>query len=476
MTKIESSALTSQEQAWLNAGLAIIEARRPRNAKLSGYYDAVERVKSLGIAIPANLRNIGTVVGWPAKAVDTRLTRLRHQGFVVPDGTENPMGVDELWADNSMELESAPVHLSSLLHGLSVGTVTKGDVQSGEPEVLYSFHEAGNATILWDARRRQAAAAVAITERRDTGDPSVVILSTPTQVVTLRWRQSGYWVAEAAPHDLRRTPATLFVRKPRIGRRFGMPVLSRPVLSLTDSMIRSLIRAEVAGEFFSVPQRWALNVSDTAFSSGAWQAIIGRFLALSQETDDGGDPIGNKPEVGQFPQVSLQGSTDQMREFAMLFSGESNIPLGYLGVRQDNPPSADAIRVSETPLIEDVEADQGTFGWGWSDLSRLGVMVRDGLDTAPTELSRLKSLWRDAATPTRQSQTANVVALIQAGALPPVSRVTYEQLGYDSTTIDRLMADARRQQGAAALAALTQAVQALPAPQEQLELTARTEV
>jgi hypothetical protein len=442
-----SKDLLSTELACLAEGLTVIESRCARNEKIQAYYDGVARVCDLGIAIPPHLRNIETVVGWPAKTVDVRESRFDLEEFVGPTGETSPMGVDEMWAENHMGLEQSFAHTAALMHGVVFLTATAGDVQAGEPQVLYSIHEATNATVGWNPRTRRPDWAAAVTSRKNDGSPQTVVLYMPYEIITLH--QTGQiWNVERVRNPIGRVPVTMLTRRPRVGRRFGMPAITRAVISLTDSAVRTLLRSEVSAEFFSVPQRYALGVDGDAFGTTGWEAVIGKFLAISRDDD------GDVPVMGQFPQVSIQGHTEQLRSLAMMFSGETSIPISYLGVIQDNPSSADAIRVGETSLIEDVERDQNTFGYGWAELNMLGVMIRNQLTEPPTELRSVRPRWRDAATPTRSAQTQNVVQLVSAGVLRPDSQVTFEQLGFDQITRDRLKAEVQRSQVSALISRL----------------------
>jgi hypothetical protein len=439
--------LPSTELACLREGLTVIESRRVRNEKIQAYYDGVARIRDLGIAIPPHLRNIETVVGWPAKTVDVRESRFDLEEFVGQNGETSPMGVDEMWAENHMGLEQSFAHTAALMHGVVFLTATAGDVHAGEPQVLYSIHEATNATIGWNPRTRRPDWAVVVVDRKNDASPQTVILYMPCEIITLR-HVRHVWHVDRVRNPVSRVPVTMLTRRPRVGRRFGMPVITRAVISLTDSAVRTLLRSEVSAEFFSVPQRYALGVDSDAFSTTGWEAVIGKFLAISRDDD------GDVPTMGQFPQVSIQGHTEQLRSLAMMFSGETSIPISYLGVIQDNPSSADAIRVGETSLIEDVERDQNSFGHGWVELNTLGVMIRDRLTEPPAELRRVRPRWRDAATPTRSAQTQNVVQLVSAGVLRPDSQVTYEQLGFDQITCDRLKAETQRSQVSALISRL----------------------
>jgi hypothetical protein len=459
MSQILRIDLEPAELRALNTGLAVIAARSARNEKIAAYYDGVARIRDLGIAIPPQLRNIETVVGWPARTVDVRESRIDFERFVSTTGDENPLDVAALWDANGMRLEQSLAHTSALMQGVVFATATAGDTTAGEPEVLYSIHEATNATIGWNPRTRRADWGVAITARKNSGDPKTAILYLPDRIVVIDYVRNA-WQITRIPNPIGRPPITMLTRRPRVGRRFGVPVITRAVMSFTDNAVRSLLRGEVADEFFSVPQRYALGADEKAFSATGWEAVIGKMLAISR------DEMGDIPTVGQFAQMSTNGQTEKLKALAMMFSGESSIPANYLGIIQDNPSSADAIRVAETALIEDVSRDLSNFEFGWVDLSGLGVMIRDRLTETPAELRTVRLQSRDPATPTRSAQTQNVIGLITAGALPATSRVTYKMLGWDDTTIAELMAEQRRGQVASLVTTLRERRQLPAAPAE----------
>ncbi|MCY1246641.1 hypothetical protein D9M72_598970 [compost metagenome] len=59
-------------------------------------------------------------------------------------------------------------------------------------------------------------------------------------------------------------------------------------------------------------------------------------------------------------------------------------------------------------------------------------------------LELLSTKWRNPATPTIAAQADATTKLVQAGVLPADSAVTLELMGFDQTTIDRIVADRRR--------------------------------
>src|SRR5690606_28014561 len=101
---------------------------------------------------------------------------------------------------------------------------------------------------------------------------------------------------------------------------FGSSRISRPVMALTDSGVRTLLRTEVSAEFFNAPQRYALGAEESAFqdakgnAKSGWEVLLGRVLTLSKDED------GVIPQVGQFPQQSMEPNIAHFRMLAQAFA------------------------------------------------------------------------------------------------------------------------------------------------------------
>ena len=351
-----------------------------------------------------------------------------------------------------MSIEAPQAHTATLKYGVSFVAVTKGDVQSGEPEVLITPRSALNATAIWNQRKRAISAALSVVEYDDLGQPSLYILYLPDKIATISVGTGGRITSDIVKHRLGRVPVALLRYNPDTDDRpLGRSKISRAVMSLTDQAVRTMLRTEVTAEFYSAPQRYLLGADESAFrdSSGnlrtGWEATIGRMLAIPFDDD------GNEPKVGQFPQMNMQPHTEQLRSIAAMFAGETSIPISSLGIIHDNPASDAAMHTAYLDLIQDAERCHTTFGAGWVDVGRLAVQVRDNLEAPPAELRRLSANFRDAATPTKSAASQAIVEQVREGILPADSEVTLEQLGYDSVTIDRIQADRRKSTGRATL-------------------------
>lgn len=466
MALLEIPGLDSADQDTLDELLNQLEARMPRNKLRADYYDAKYTLRNLNISIPPRFSTFESVLGWPAKAVDSLSRRCNLDGFVIPDQSVQDLGISELWDANNMDIEASMAHDSALIHSCAFICTTLGNEADGEPPVLITVRDATSATGLWDNRKRALKAALSVLDRdSSTNAPLEMVMYLPDRVITMARDGVGLmWSIDQRGHRLGRVPVEPLVYRPRLARPFGSSRISRPVMSLTDSALRTVVRSEIGAEFYTTPQRWALNFPQEAFSDSGWQAIMGRVWTIEPPSlDDNLDP-GFKPEVGQFPQATMQPHTDQLRQFATLFAGETSIPVSSLGIIQDNPSSAEALYASKEELVIEAEHADRVFGVGWCRAMRNAFMLANGLSEMPAELLKLRAKWRDPATPSKASASDAITKQIAVFPWMADSEVALEQAGYDRTDIERLLADKRR-------TSITNLLQRLPVNQTTTDQT-----
>lgn len=452
--------------ALLEACLRQLMVKQRRNRVRADYYDMHNMFRDLRIALPPNLRELEVASGWNAKAVDQRARRIRKEGFVLPGGLVEDWGIPEIERDNRAEVEFPAAVVSTLIHPPSFISTTVGDVEAGEPAVLITYTDANQATGIWHPIKRGLAAFVHVMQTDEGGVPLRMVFVTPEHAYGLRRdKTSDPWDVRKVAHSLRRVPVEPLTVRARLGRPFGSSVINRAMMSIVDSAMRTMARSEVGAEFFSSPQRWIMGADEDSFQDqngnnvNRWTLIMGRLLAMERDDD------GNLPEVGQFPQISMQPHVDHFRMWATAFAGEASLPVSSLGVVQDNPSSAEAIYAAKEELVMDVEDTTRGFDPALVRSMWTAVQLRDQLPEIPRELRALGVRWRDPSTPSRAAATDAVMKQVAAGVLPPDSEVALEALGYDQTTIGRVLADRRRSRVAERSAALrTQAQGAMQDP------------
>jgi hypothetical protein len=436
-----------------------LRQKSSRNTLRAAYYDGKNALQDLGISTPPAFRNVATVLGWPAKAVDVLNRRCRLEGFALPGSDPDAFGIGEVWRANRLDLEAPQAGVSSLIHAVAWLITTRGDVAAGEPEVLVTSRDALTGTGLWDARHRALSAFLSVTDVDESGLVSGFTVYRPGENLIVS-RPGGKWVSERRRTGLNRVMVEPLSYQPRLGRPFGASRISRAVMSLTDSALRTVIRSEVSAEFYSAPQRYLLGASESAFvdATGApksqWQAIMGRVWAIDSD-DDGG-----VPQVGQFPQMSQTPHMDQLKAWAELFAGETSIPISSLGVSTDgNPTSAESYLASREDLIS--EAEGTTDGWSpaWVATMRNAVEIREG--SVPVELDGLRAKWRNPAYSSRAAAADAAQKLVSIFPWMADSDAALEMLGMDPVTTERLIADKRTAQARATVSALRSAAGAI---------------
>jgi hypothetical protein len=142
---------------------------------------------------------------------------------------------------------------------------------------------------------------------------------------------------------------------------------------------------------------------------------------------------------------------------AQMFSGETSISVGELGIIGDaNPTSAEALTVSKDDLI--AEAEQTTDTWDpdvASAANRALVMLNRG--NVPDNLE-IKGKWRNHMFVSRAAAADAGSKVIDKAPWLADSEVGLELLGLSPDQIRRALNDKRRSAGSATLQEIRQAV------------------
>lgn len=411
-----------------------------RNQLRMTYYDGKNRLRDLGISIPPQLKAVETVVGWPAKAVDALAHRIVFDGFVLPGDQEDPYGLSAAFQENEMGMELPQAITSSLIHAVAFMSVTHGDVEAGQPEILVQARSGMYGTGLWDRSARAMRAALSVADVDDQGIPTEMVMYLPDRVAHVTRSRPGRWSAVWRRNPVGRVLVEPLVYRPDLDRPFGRSRISRPIMSITDEGVRTVLRTEVSAEFYTAPQRYVLGLEDDAFGPDGpgWQSILGRMFTVGRDENN------DVPVVGEWRQQSMQPHNDHLRMIAARFAGESSLPLGSLGIVQDNPDSAEAIYAAKEDLV--IEASDAGISYG-ARLVRVAqniVMLRDGLDAPPAELRWLQANWQNPATPSVVSAADAVVKQVAAVPWLAESPLVLKKMGYSQPEIVQLLADKRR--------------------------------
>ena len=449
---IQLPGVSDDESRTINMLLQQLEAKTYRNWLRNSYYDGKRAIQQVGTVIPPQYYRLGLVLGWSAKAVDILARRCNLDGFIWPDGDIDALGFDDVWDGNHLGSEISSGIISSLLHGTSFLINTLGDTTAGEPAGMIHIKDALNATGEWDARARRLVNVLSVTDRDARGQISgLVLYQDRLNIVAQR---DGYnWNVDFQEHPWQ-VPVEPLVYKPRVGRPFGTSRISRPVMSLHDSALRTVIRMEGHADVYSFPEMWMLGADESIFKNAdgsqqaQWQVVLGRIKGVPDD-EEAKTP---RADIKQFAASSPQPHIDQLKQQAQLFSGETSIPLTSLGVSDmSNPTSSDSYIASREDLI--AEAEGATDDWA-RPLRRSmmrALAMTQGLDTIPQEWRSIEPKWRSPVYLSRAAQADAGMKTITAIPWLAETEVGLEVLGLDAGQIKRAMSEKRRAQGALAL-------------------------
>lgn len=434
-----------------------------RNQLRRRYYEGHNALKDLGISIPPQLKSVEVVVGWPAKAVDSMVDRNTLQRMVSTSGSVAMNALlDGLWESNRLAIEIPSAHTSALVHSCAFVFLGRGVVGSGEPEVVISVKSAEDASAIWDSRRRCVSAALSVDDRDIlTGAATLMHVYLPAaddrpgRVLRISPNTWGGMEAVEVATFSGTVPVEVLPYQPTLTRPFGRSRITRGVMYQTDAAMRTMLRTEVGAEFFNAPQRYALGADEDAFKDTAgndvpaWTVMLGRLLTLTKDED------GDLPQIGQFAQQSMVPNLDQLRSIAQMFASEASLDVGSLGIVQDNPSSAEAIRARHEELGVKIENWRtSVLTPTWKRVFGRAAMMVDGSAALASEISSISAQWGSWSAPSEVSQAQASLARVQAVPRLAETDVELEHMGFSADEIARIRADWRRSEGSGVLATL----------------------
>ena len=452
--------LTDDEQRTLNHLVKQLDDKTPRNLLRQRLYDNREVARRIGDTIPGRYFNMGIVLGWTGKAVDSLNRRCSLERFVWAGGDLDSLGAQKVWDDNDLRSEINSAKVSSLIHGPSFLVNTVG--AEGEPESLIHVRDAVNATGDWNPRRRRMDNLLSVLDRDEHGAITEFALYLDNLTVT-GVKAGGKWTVDHQDH-VWGVPVEAMVYKPRVGRALGSSRITRPMIGLQHQAVRGLIRLEGHLDIFSFPDFWLLGAAakdvkgDADANVAAMASALGRIRGIPDLPADDPNARDNnldRADIKQFPASAPTPSLAGINTFAKLFAREASMPDTALAITDfANPTSGDSYDASQYELIS--ESEGATDDWSpavkRSHLRALAILNDE--PNVPAEWLSIAPKWTDPRYTSKAAAADAGLKQIQAVPWLAESEVGLELLGLDDQQIKRAMADKRRAAGTTALASI----------------------
>ena len=372
------------------------KALRPK--QFETHYEGESRLDALGISLPPSARVLEIQAPFAKMAIDVLTEVLIPSGFILPDQDRDDdiALIRETWQYNNMDSQFNLAAAEAIAAGLVFWVLAPPDKDHEYATIRAIDAKHGRVRIDYSGKPIEGIARYRLPNGKQGAS-----YYTPDGVTMYEENQSG-WVKVAGRKDKWGMSIVPMFNRARISDRYGRSDL-KELRTVIDAASRTLTNLQIAQEVSALPMR-AL-VGDGAGEvvkkyADRMQAYMGTLLAL--------------PEGASVTQVSgapLDPFISSYRSYALQISAMTGIPPSMMGVASDNnPTSAEALRVAKDRLIARAENKQRQFSDALEEVGRLIVTMNGG---SLEGLQDLEVTWRDAAAP---SVSAQMQAALQAQA------------------------------------------------------------
>ena len=449
--------LRDGEQELITALSTKLSLQSSQMLTLQAYYDGTQRLADLGVSIPPQLAVVRTVVDWPRVVVDPLVQRAVVDGFRLPGQTDTDDEMWGFWQSNNLDTEFPLAVQDKLTLGRAYMIVGSAD-RRGDPPVI-TPESPFNCAVQWDPRTRSVTAAYQAYEAEGA---YVGVLYLPNATVYMsRTQQASWTVDHRDEHNLGAVPVVRFPNRARTADREGRSEITPAVRNITDETCRTLLGMAIAREFYSVPHRYGLGLSEEDFrnpdgsAKQAIEMVMSNFIAFQR------NERGDIPSVGQFQAFDPSVFTKIIESQAQLLSSFTGYPPSYFGINATaNPASADAIRSAQDPLNRRAKAVNGESSDPLEQVMRLAWRIAHNGADLPSAMLRMETDWQPVEVSTPAATTDALFKQTQMGAVPPTSDVVLARLGYSAVERARLVQDRALDAAASELAELAQSLEA----------------
>ncbi|HOY80497.1 MAG TPA: phage portal protein [Rhodoglobus sp.] len=455
---LDLPGLTDDEQRTLNRLMNQLSVKQTRNALRSCYYDGKRLVNRLQSLVPPQYFHLGLCLGWAAKAVDLPSRRATVNQFVWPDGDLDSLGITESWTGNNTRSRVSSAIKSSMIHSTSFLINTLGDPERGEPQGLIHVKDAMSATGDMNSRAGDRLDSLLSITRWGSADPAnpenrggaVLGLALYLNNLTITAERDeiqgmglSEWTVTRYAHPWG-VPAEAVVYKPQEGRPFGSSRISRPLMAIHDSAVRSLIRLEGHMDVYSWPEMFLLGADASIFKNqdgsmkAEWQVMLGRVKGIPDD-ETAAVP---RADVKQFPASSPEPHLAQLNALAKLFAREASLPDTSIAITDvSNPTSGESYDASQHELISEVEGSIDDWSPAIARAQIRALAMQNDERVIPSSWKSIAPVFRNPRYTSRAAEADAGQKTLAAVPWLADTEVGLELLGLSPSQIRRALAE-----------------------------------
>lgn len=350
------------------------------------YYDADNDIRDYGISTPAKMIHLKPGIGWASRAINTLSDRVVFEGFVG----------DKFGINAYLESINGLRVINNLTDDVYIGGcsfVAVSDDLETDKKILVPFTaqeatgkvnqttgllEHGLAVMRWAEPQPK--------KRGVRFAPADYILFTPSYTALFYNRV----LSEIIPNPTGRTLLHPLTRRASVRRPLGKSRISNTVRRIIQEVGRLKRREEIAEEFYSLPQRYINGLAE-GYKKGendALDSAIGKVWTITKDEE------GEKPEIGQLAQMSIDQFETAKKDKARDFCAETGLTLRNLGYETNNPSSAESLVAMSDDLLLEATNSQDELGKQIKEIAITLRMALDENDQVPDDLRSITPAWK----------------------------------------------------------------------------------
>lgn len=413
-------ALTPSEIELIEELKAQHDARYMQDERLYRYYRLKQRIEQLGMAIPPDMRRFLVVANWPRVVVRTIAGRQKVRAMILPGEETADANLRAIWDASNLTAQTRMFRVDKYVSGRAFMSVGTNEKNPALPLVRVESPREMEAKV--DTRREEMVAAARFYGSTPTDEgPTNVTLYLPEETIWVAKGPDGRWSEQDRDaHGLGAVPVLMDLNQRMSDGWEGESELT-DIISLTDSVARSLTNLQFAQEAHGIPRMWMAGVKPEEFI-GADGKPTPMFEAYFDAIHMVTDPAG---KVGQLTAADLKNFATALEIYGKQAAVSYGFPARYFGITSVNPPAEGAIRADENDLVNYVEDKNDAEGMvlGW--MGALALRFATGQEV---EGNRVRVEYHDPATPA-MSQREDALAKRRAAGV--LSREGYwDELGW----------------------------------------------
>lgn len=366
--------------------LDCLQSKSRKVEKKYEYYNGDNDVRDFGISTPIQLANLRPGIGWASRAVNTLSDRVVFDGF-----GRDTFGVNDYFTDiGAWSVINKSKH-DAFIAGCSFVGVADNAVGAANPKILVPF-TAAEATGVVDQRTGLLKYGLAVTKwgvakpkklnvRYEAVDYMVF---TPNFTAIFESRT----ISEVIPNPTGRCLLHPITHRSSADRPLGKSRLTNTARRIIQEVGRLKRREEIAEEFYSLPQRYINGLAEGAKKDDALDSAIGKVWAITKDED------GDKPEIGQLAQMSINQFETAKKDKARDFCAETALTLRNLGYETGNPSSPESLAAMSDDLLLEAQNSQTEMG---EQIKQIAITLRmsiDRVNAVPDGLKDLIPSWK----------------------------------------------------------------------------------